>query len=468
MTLGSQGCGWLFDDGDDGDGSGSPVDDPTQPPPSGPDPVTEAPFEDECVPSEWLPDPAAQWGTPVSLALRGDQVRVDADTVPVVEDIHAPLRIEPVDPELPIVAFGDARVDGLHEGTLVVVGVGIVATGGRMVVAANGELELDDARAWVRPWADAEDDGMRPQLGEGAAATHQASIDGSASYGLAIEALELSAFDEAYVVTEGGTVPLTAPITVSATRVFWGEGSRVGASAVSARYTGEVFIGIAAVEGELVDAGVATDELPLAILARDARLDVGPDHVRSLEDVPVRQALGVDEALVASTVLLRSCQADTLVMYAGQTRRLQLAYHQSGAPTDAVFADAWVEDEAGNMLSARIELSANVPESLQVAADRHPDAAWGQGIIDFMEGWAEVTEAVVEGLRCVFTLGFVCPHDGPAPDALAPYPAWMEPAAAGAFELELTAPLEPGTHELRVQVVGQNYTTTLPLHVLVQ
>ncbi|HWB78449.1 MAG TPA: hypothetical protein VG755_25965, partial [Nannocystaceae bacterium] len=55
-TIATSGCGWIFGDDDDGAQPGDVDDgDTTPPPPSGPPPLVEAPFEEECVPSEWLP-----------------------------------------------------------------------------------------------------------------------------------------------------------------------------------------------------------------------------------------------------------------------------------------------------------------------------------------------------------------------------------------------------------------------------
>ncbi|HWB73762.1 MAG TPA: hypothetical protein VG755_02380, partial [Nannocystaceae bacterium] len=406
------------------------------------------------------------WGDPVAIDLVGTQVSVDGEPAPHVETIAAPLHLEPIEPTLPVIAFGDASVGELH-GTVIVVGTGIAATSGSIGIDAPAELQLDDARAWVRAAAASDDDGVRPTLPADAPADHQAALAASARYDVAVNELELAGFDAAYVVTDTGSVALEGPIAITSSTMYMGQGSRIGSMAIAARWEGEVFIGIATQSGELTDA----DGLPVAILARDARLDVGPDHVRSLEDVPVRQALDADTALVASSVELRSCQADTLVFWQGETRILRMAYHQDDGLTDAVFADAWVEErETATMLSARWQLSAELPAQLTTAAQQHPNATWGQGLIDFVETWAEVTQAIVEGLACAFTLGFVCPDDGPSasPAALLPYPAWMIPGAAGEFELELTAPYEPGEYELVVHVIGQNYEATLPLHVVVQ
>lgn len=466
-VIATSGCGWIFGDDDDSAQQDDVDDgDTTPPPPSGPPPLMEEPFDEECVPSEWLPATAEPWGDPVAIDLRGTQVSVDGEPAPHVETIAAPLHLEPIEPTLPLIAFGDATVGELH-GTVVVVGTGIAATAGTIGVDAPAELQIDDARAWVRASAASDDDGVRPVLPADAPPDHQAAIAASARYDLAVNELELAGFDAAYVVTDTGSVALEAPVAIRASAIFMGQGSRIGSTSVAARWQGEVFVGIATQSGALGDA----EGLPVAILARDARLDVGPDHVRSLDDVPVRQALDADTALVASSVELRSCQADTLVFWQGETRTLRMAYHQDDGLTDAVFADAWVEDTAsGAMLSARWQLSADLPASLTTAAEQHPNATWGQGLIDFVETWAEVTQAIVEGLTCAFTLGFVCPDDGPSasPPALAPYPAWMIPAAAGEFELELTAPYEPGEYELVVHVIGQNYEATLPLHVVVQ
>jgi hypothetical protein len=473
----SQGCGWWFDDGDgEYDGDVDSDGDVQPPPPDGPPPLTEEPFTEECVPSAWYEEAAPPSGTPASIDLRGTQVRIDNALTPYVTAIAGPLRIEPANPELPIIAFGDASVDDpatdtTHEGTLVVVGTGIVATAGLVDVGTLTELSIADDNAWMRPWPVEDDDGARPMLGATALPEHQAAIDATSVYALDFQALELSAFDEAYIVTETGTIPLAAPIVVSAPVAYWAVSSRVGAHAVDATYTGAMFIGIAPTSGTLTTEDGETEEPPMAIFTRDARLDVGPDHVISLVDAPVRQALGIDEALVGSEVELRSCQADTLVMYASQTRILRLAYRQDTGLTDAVFSEVIVEDELGNVLASRITLDGTLPPQLVAAAEAYPDAAWGQGIIDFVETWAEVTVAVTEGLVCVFTFGLACPdHDsgssGPTP--LAAFPAWMQPAAVGEFELEITAPYEVGEHDLVVRIVGQNYESTLPLHVIVQ
>jgi hypothetical protein len=473
----AQGCGWWFDDGDgDDDYDGDSDGDVTPPPPDGPPPLAEDPFTEECIPAQWYPESPPPWGTPASIDLRGTQVRVDTSLTPHVNAVAAPLRIEPADPELPVIAFGDATVedpatDTVHEGTLVVVGTGIVATAGIVEIDALTELSIADDNAWLRPWAVEQDDGMRPALGETAPAEHQAAIDATSQYELDVQALELTGFDEAYVVTDAGIVPLTPPFSVTASVVYWAPSSRVGAHAVDTSYSGELFLGIAPVAGTLTTEDGETEEPPMAIFTRDARLDVGPDHIRTLIDAPVRQALGVDDALVESEVELRSCQADTLVMYQGQTRILQMAYRQSTGLTDAVFSEVIVEDENGTVLASRITLDATLPPQLTAAADAHPDAAWGQGIIDFVEAWVEVTTAVTEGLVCVFTFGLACPDSssgssGPTP--LSAYPAWMQPGAVGSFELEITGPHAVGEHDLVVRIVGQNYETTLPLHVIVQ
>jgi hypothetical protein len=474
----SQGCGWWFDDGDDGYeedvGSG---DDMQPPPPDGPPPLQEEPFTEECVPAEWYPESPVPWGTPTSIDLRGTQVRIDNGLTPHVTAASAPLQIEPANPELPVVAFGEATVedlatDAIHEGTLVVVGAGILATAGDIGIDALTEMSLYDNGAWLRPFAVEEDDGMRPVLGEGAALDHQAAIDASSVYELDVQALELSAFDEAYVVTETGIVPLTSPLLVTAPVAYWAAGSHIATNAVDVTYTGETFIGLEPISGTITTEDGETETPPLAIFTRDVRLDVGPDHVRTIEDAPVRQALDADEALVASEVELRSCQADTLVMYLGNTRILRMAYRQPTGLTDAVFTEVIVEDQNGNVLPSRVTLDPALPSQLMAAAEAHPDSGWGQGLIDFVEAWVEVTAAITEGLVCVFTFGLACPDSSSGgssePTPLAPYPAWMQPGAVGSFELEITAPYSAGEQDVTVRFIGQNYESTLVLHTIVQ
>lgn len=113
------------------------------------------------------------------------------------------------------------------------------------------------------------------------------------------------------------------------------------------------------------------------------------------------------------------------------------------------------------------------PPLLEHVAAAHPETGCGQGLRNFLEAWGEATQAVGEGLACVFTFGIVCPDrdDGgagdPALQSLAPYPGWMSPRSRGTFALERTAPHAPGTYAVQLHIAGDNYESTAPVRVVV-
>ena len=255
-------------------------------------------------------------------------------------------------------------------------------------------------------------------------------------------------------------------------RAYWPEGTLVSATSADAKFHGELFIGMQPVAGEMLAGGEPVDVLPLSILGRDGHLRVGPGRVATIDPMPVRAAMDAEGALVHSEVELRICHAPTLVFSPGETRILRMAYHQPDGLTDAAFSDAIVAElSTGAMWSARIQVEGSLPVALTEPAMGHPECTWAQGLVSFFEGWAEATAAISRGVVCVFTFGFVCPDSGgsaASPPELAAYPGWMEPGELGEFELELTAPTEPGTYAIEVTVHGSNYDATVTADVLVR
>ncbi|HET6584258.1 MAG TPA: hypothetical protein VFG69_12435, partial [Nannocystaceae bacterium] len=134
------------------------------------------------------------------------------------------------------------------------------------------------------------------------------------------------------------------------------------------------------------------------------------------------------------------------------------------------FANVVVTSGDGTTWTTRIEVDPTLPSELTAAAEQYPDTSWGSALVGFVEAWGDAIAAITEGLVCAFTFGFFCPDDDGAstPDPLLPYPAWMEAAAVGEFELEVSAPATAGTYEIAVTITGDNYEATVPATVIVQ
>lgn len=468
----ASGCVWGDGrDDEDDDVGNSPVtlgvDDSADDPSADPGPLEE-PFTEDCVLGEWLDQLDANElpGVPVTIDLQGTQVRLEGAT-PTVHGMSAPLTIS-AGSGASLMAFADATVDGLS-GTLVVTGSEIVASSGRLVLEELAPTTFEDTAVFVTPSA-ADDDGTRPDLGPSARPEHQAALDQSWPANVAAEGLEILTYEEAYLVTQTETIPLAGAITVSASSTYWGWETVVGSASIEATWPGDVFIGITPSGGEVRTAQGPTDELPVAILGRAAHLEVGPDHVRTLEDMAVRNAMGSEGALVATEVELRRCEPPTLVLYPYQSRTLRFAYHQTDGLSDATFSDVRFEEPAtGVTWDAVLVIDSDVPQAFVGPAQRHPSCTWANGLIEFFDAWADAAQAIGEGLGCVFTLGFVCPGGGSGSSgpSLAPYPAWIEPADLGEFEVQITAP-DVGTYETQLRIVGHNYESVVPFTVIVR
>lgn len=465
-------CGFFGEPGtDDYDDTDSDPQVPdSEPPPELPpeEPIpTEQPFEGSCVPEHWR-GPEVAPGVPTTLSLTGSQVVIDGAD-PDVRQIFAPLSLElSANGAQPLLAFEDATIDGGATGLVVVVGASIAADEGAFFDAgvlapafeANGvSLDLPVGV----------DDGYRPDLGPNANPDHQLALDATAPVDLPIEGLRISGYEAAYVITDTETLDLVGPFSVSADRMYWPTSSTVIADSIEAQYAGEVFVGMEPIDGEASTEDGALPGLPAAILARDAHVIVGPDHLETVDPMPVRQAIDGDGVLVSSVVELRRCVPETLYFEPGATRSLRFAYRQSDGLSDAVFANVVVEADAqAEPWEVRIELDAALPGQLTDAAQEHPDYSWGQLIVDYVEFWADFTEAFVKGLTCVFTLGFVCDDGNDGPPPLVDYPAWMTPGDVGEFELEIQAPTEIGEYEATVRILGENYESSVPIRVVVR
>jgi hypothetical protein len=461
----------VFDDDANGDSDMPPGSDPA-PPPEEEDPRTEeALFDEECIPQAWVDEArdTSTWGAPASFELNGSQIEVDAQES-VVESVLAPMSVS-LGVESSVVAFPDAELSNGLQGTVVIAGAELAADSGELVPAATEALVLSDASATVVPVAGV-DDGTRPDLGPDAYAQDVDALASAVPVEMTVDKLGITSYERAYVVTDEGTVELSGAFVVSAPRVYWPVGSTVFANAVEATFAGEVFIGLTPVAGTFSIEGEPTEALPIAILGRDAHLVVGPARVDTVEPMPVRQALDSYGALVGADMQLRRCMPETLVMWPGEKRIVELAVRERGGLTDAAFAGFTVEAEGADAWSARIELDPALPATLTTAAEAHPGASWAEALAGFVEAWVEATQAITEGIVCVFTFGFLCPDSGSSapsePTPLAPYPAWAEPSSIHAFEVELTAPTEPGTYAITFTATGQNYEAKIPATVIVE
>jgi hypothetical protein len=461
--------GCFFADGDDDDAATGDAGDGDVPDPEPqPEPLQEEPFTDPCVPDAWIVDGDA--GVPVTFALEGTEVVVTGDAPMGIEAVPAPFSVKPSpNGGEPLVVFADATLDGELVGTVVITGATIHADTGSLSELAVDSATMHEHAVYVALLA-AEDDGTRPQLGATADPLHVDALANAQPIDLRMTGISIDAYTTAYVVTPEGNVPLMGTFEISAERVYWPAGTEIQTAVVDARFAGEVFIGLAAQSGEFTAAEATGSELPMAILGRDGHLRFGPTTVSTLEGMSVQQAMDAEDVLLASQVELRSCQAETLVFYSGQTRKLRFAYRQPGHLTDAVFANVVVNDAAGAMWTTRIEVDPTLPSSLTTAAEENSDTSWGSGLIGFVEAWGEAIQTITEGLVCVFTFGFLCPDDDSSsePDPLLMYPAWMEAGDVGEFELEIAAPPTAGTYDIVVTITGENYEATVPAHVIVQ
>ncbi|HET6582092.1 MAG TPA: hypothetical protein VFG69_01570, partial [Nannocystaceae bacterium] len=333
------GCFFAHDDGDPS-GDADDGDGPYPEPEPQPEPLQEEPFSGPCIADGWIDDADADAGVPVSFDLAGTEVGVVADTAMQIEAVPAPFAIAPSpNGGEPLVVFEDATIDGEPAGTVVVTGAVLQVETGVLAEPAVAAASFGEQTVGVTLVA-ADDDGTRPDLGATADPTHVEALANAEPVDVRFDAARIAAYTAAYVVTPEGNLPLAGAFDVSAARVWWPHGTAIEAAAIDARFGGDVFIGLAANAGTFAD-GSGT-ELPIAILGRDAHLRVGPTRVQTIEDMPVHQAMGREEILLSSDVELRMCQADTLVFYAGQTRKLRFAYRQPDGLTDAVFANVVV------------------------------------------------------------------------------------------------------------------------------
>lgn len=429
--------------------------------------VTEEPFDEDCIPSEWLDEAEANpdAGVPVSISLEGSQVRVQG-TRPTVEVIAAPLTIEPVLGS--IVAFQDPIVDGVEVRALVLHGSAIAANAGRFTLGVAATTAVDDRAAWVTP-PGAEDDDARLDVGSTPTGDED-ELDQTRPFDIVAEELRITDYEEGYIVTDVEARPVRGPITVSATRAYWRYGTKIGADSITARWEGDVAIGIEPHSGSMRTDDGPTEALPQVILGRDGHLEVGPNHVRTVADMFVRQALDEDGPLLASMVELRLCASPTLVMSEGESRTLRFAYRQLGNLTDATFTEAKFHDGREGARAARLNIDESLPAVLTSFTDVNADAAWGSAVGEFLGGLVQAFVGVfVDLLTCLISLGLACGDDDDSGvSSLDPYPGWMEPNQMGEFEVTVTAPSRRGTYDARLEIVGYNYETSVPMEIVVR
>lgn len=431
----------------------------------------EEPFDEECTPQEWHEeaDEHPDSGVSAAISLEGSQVRVEGDE-PTVEQISAPLTIVPGASSNPFVAFDGPVVDGEEVRTLVLFGDEIATTHGRFALDDIAATEIDDRAAWVMP-SGSSDDGTRPDLGT-IVMLDQATLDDAIPVDLGAQELRITAYETGYIVSDTETRPVTGPITVSATRVYWDRRTSIGADSIVARWDGEVAIGLSPRSGSLRTADGPTETLPQVILGRDAHLEVGPDHVHTIEDMFVRQALDQDGPLLASTVELRLCASSKLVMHELETRTLRLAFRQPGNLTDATFSEAWFHDGSGVAQRVQLNIDDTIPVALTSFANANSDASWGSAVGEFFAGLVQVFVEVLGTLiGCILTLGLACDDDDDDNQdhisSLDEYPGWMEPNQIGEFEVTVT-PSSLGRHDARLEIIGYNYVASVPMEIVVR
>ncbi len=423
----------------------------------------EEPFTEECVPSDWLLDAEQnpESGVLTSLSLVGSQVRIEGEEEPLVETIEAPLAVADWGGGSPLLVFEDAVVEGSARGTLVLHGAYTIATSGRFRLDATATVAIDDDMAWVDPTLP-EDHAGRPDLGASAPEGHQAALDESVPTGLRAEDLVFADYDGAYLVTDEETLELVGSFRVSAEDLYWSTDASLVSESITARWTGDVFIGIGAHAGEARTSDGPLSELPVAILGRDAHVEIGPRLLRTLEDLPVWVLLGEDGNLLESDVELRACEPQTLVMEEGSVRSLRFARRQRGNTADAILVGATIVNvDDGSVWGSLLEIDPSVPMDLVDVGERYPWASWAQTLDDVVNGIVDGAGGLGQALGCIFTLGLACSTE------VAPYPMWMDAGDVQEFEVEITAPSAPGTYEIEVRLEGDNYEAMVPFTVIV-
>lgn len=430
--------------------------------------ASEEPFDEECIPSAWHDEAEAnpEFGVPVSLSLEGSHVRMRG-TRPSVEVIAAPLTIEPGQ-GANTVAFQDPIVDGVEVRALVLHGRAIAASGGRFTLGVAATTAVDDRAAWVTP-PGAEDDDARLDVGS-VPTGDEDELDRARPFDIVAEELRVTAYDEGYIVTDGEARPVTGPITVSATRAYWSYGTNIGANSITARWEGDVAVGIEPRTGSMRTEDGPIEALPQVILGRDGYLEVGPGHVRTVEDMFVRQALDEDGPLLPSAVELRLCASPTLVMSRGESRTLRFAYRQPGNLTDAAFTEAWFHDGRGSVQAAKLNIDDTLPAALTSFTDANAEASWGSAVGEFLGALAEASGGIlVDIITCIFSIGLACGGDDDNDvSSLDSYPVWMESNRMGEFEVTVTAPTRCGTYDARLEIAGYNYETSVPMEIVVR
>ncbi len=437
------------------------------------DPLVEEPYRDACLPQAWMED-AAAFGDPgvaTAIDLRGTQVRVIGEPSPFIEAIENARGVHLGDAfSAPLLVFEDAVVDGQARGTVVMSSKFVEARGGTFLELGVAPTTVDDTVVRVNS-PPGELGGPRPSLGPGADPSHEGALAESTELTATIEDLEVIAADQVYAVTASGQEPLALPLTISAPRAYWTQGSQIVANSIRARYAGEVFIGLNATSGNLTAEGQTSGSMPYAVLGRDAHLVVGPDQVKTVDDLAVRQALSESAgALIPADMELRICQSDPMVFEPGEVRVLTLSFRERSGLADAIFAGLTVtEEDTGIEWAARIEVDPEIPMAFVAPAQEHPETTWSDVFVLTFDAWATAVIGFGEALGCIFTLGLACgDEEPPPPPPLVDLPGWATPGEMGTFEVELAAPGETGTYPIVFTLRGQNYQATASTTIVVQ
>lgn len=433
---------------------------PYQPEPAPPEEL----FTEECVPDAWWAeaDAAGVPGLPATIDLQGSEVRIDGQAS--FDVLTGELWMHGDDPES-IVVFDGVTVGDEDQGTLVVRGELVHFSDGTLLPQGAASVDLSGPRVRADLGVDFLG-GPPPSLGDQASAADIGRLAEAVQLDAIVEDARLEGYDEAYVVQDGELLPVSGGVTFSASRTFASSSAVIESQFARLHWEGEAIVGLTPSAGTVLIDDEPLETLPLLLFGTDITLEVGPGHVRSVGTVPLRQAFDDEGPLLPTSVELRACEPDTVVMAAGGQRWLRMSYRQPGTTADALLLDASVIDtETGERWETSLNVDPGVPESIESTLTQYSHTTWGASLGSLIEAFVDVIDGIGRAIGCIFTLFTACSTHEDANDTT--YPLWMSAGGVGEFEISLSAPEVPGEYMLELRVDGHGYEAVTPLVVLV-
>lgn len=386
----------------------------------------------------------APFGLAATASLSGERLTVHAEGVEAAATVDGECTLRKEGPIEGGVVCAAATVDGEAADALVVRGSTLQANGTLRGLFVERVTCSDPLLARLEE-PTLEEPPEYPEIPD--SATEDSSRPVTQYVGGPLESVELSGFEEAYLVREGKRRELSEPIVVSAPSVWVEEGTVLESDAATLEATQFSVSAPEGASGTVAIEGREDVPSPYGVFGHDASLAVEPGGVDSEGSFRLTQVITEEEFLLESTVdILPATTSVTLP--AGETRWIDAYYRERSYVGDGVLGEVAVDSDAEGLMTVPVE-----PPQLLVQQVVETLSSSGAGVLALgAVAPALVALAIGEGIATALDCAFNdCPSEQP-------YPAWADAGAVGRFYYRVDARgVEPGTYEATATLAGANY-----------